>query len=67
MQQQDTHSAISGISRIVRFFALSQDQDSAKNGHEDYSKWETADDRLDCGGFNEAFIVQSWTGYNPHH
>jgi len=23
--------------------------------------------RCECGAYNEAFIVQHWTGYNPRH
>jgi hypothetical protein len=24
-------------------------------------------DPVDCGGYNEAFVMQYWTGYNPRH
>jgi len=24
-------------------------------------------ERPDCGGYNEAFVIQYWAGYNPRH
>ncbi len=28
---------------------------------------EYAGERADCGGYNEAFVMQYWAGYNPRH
>ncbi len=58
---------ISGFSQIIRFFGWSQEPESSRNGSDDHGRRDTSDSRPDCGGFNEAFIMQQWTGYNPHH
>jgi hypothetical protein len=36
---------------------------AGKAGHRHYDK----PNHLDCGGYNEAFVMQYWTGYNPRH
>lgn len=39
---------------------------AATNSASDFGDRPMPDETL-CGGYNEAFILQYWTGYNPRH
>ena len=68
-----TTISIPGLTQIIkffgkfRFFGLTHGSNRCgDNTHHNYLE-ETSRERLDCGGYNEAFIMQHWAGYNPHH
>jgi hypothetical protein len=52
---------------IFRFFGLSQEPNRCDSDAYSDSTWEPSTDRPDCGGYNEAFIMQYWASYYPRH
>ncbi len=67
MYQNSTSQETSRFSRIFRFFGLSRDEGASYARIEDQCRFETFADQPDCGSYNEAFIMQQWTGNNPNH
>ena len=47
-------------------FGLTIGSRRSGDGTDGNSVVEPSHERYDCGGYNEAFIIQSWASYNLH-
>jgi hypothetical protein len=62
-----------GFSRIIEFFGkfsffgLTHRSDRCAGIIHNNSVEESSREILDCGGYNEAFIVQYWASYSPRY
>jgi hypothetical protein len=62
-----------GLSQVIEFFGkfiffgLTHRPNQCSDITHNNSVEESSRERLDCGGYNEAFIVQHWASYNPRH
>ena len=52
------------IAKLLGFFAIAGRHAKRQPTHRQHGP--NADKSV-CGGYNEAFVVQYWTGYNPRH
>ena len=52
------------ITKLLAIFALPGWRAKRRAAHQQHG---LKADRSVCGGYNEAFVVQYWTGYNPRH
>ena len=60
----DYATAKSLISKILEILALSGSPGMRRRADR---RAHPQADRPVCGGFNEAFVLQYWAGYNPRH
>jgi hypothetical protein len=69
MLQNDstTANAVASLARIFGYFGRSQQANQSDSDAYRDSKWESIDERPECGGFNEAFVIQHWASYSPRH
>jgi len=65
MMKKDDKTTGSNLNRakFSGFFNLSKNIDEIDTD----CRWETSREQMDCGGFNEAFVMQHWASYNPYH
>jgi len=68
-----TTNAVRGLTHIVgffrkfSFFGLAHSPNRCGNNNHNSSIGGSSRERHDCGGHNEAFIVQQWASYNPRY
>ena len=58
---------IIGFFRKFSFFGLAHSPNRCGDNNHDDSGGGSSRERHDCGGHNEAFIVQQWASYNPRY
>ncbi len=67
----NTTSGPRGLFRFFRisfrFFGISRDTDQSRCADNHDLIPEALCDRPDCGDYNEAFVMQQWANYSPHH
>jgi hypothetical protein len=61
----DSHSLWPKLAAILAFIGRIRIPGQAATGS--FEQHHPDRDRPECGGYNEAFIIQHWTGYNPNH
>ncbi len=67
------HTTTPVLTHLAAFFArfsfsgLSHRTGRCEDLDHNVSREEPTRERLDCGAYNEAFIVQSWASYNPRY
>lgn len=63
-----TASLRSLLSKLTGIGSRPAQRGMRRSGSAERRHADLADSRLaDCGGYNEAFVIQYWAGYNPRH
>ncbi len=58
---------LSGLAKSCGFFKASRVSHRSDLDMKNHLRSEASNERAECGGFNEAFIMQYWASYGPHH
>lgn len=62
-----TPAAHTGLAKIFGFWGASRVSHRTDLDMKNHLRFEPSDKRAECGGFNEAFIMQYWASYGPYH
>lgn len=58
--------AMPSLMAFLKFFRWSMASDRNIPDIKDDLRLDRHRDRMECGGYNEAFIVQQWASFGPH-